>query len=449
MDYGRLISISVTVPGLTARQVIRQARGQARFYWENDRAGYALAGFGIAAELVAWGKDRFDSIQRQARTLFANAIIDNDAQPLAGPRLFGGFAFLDDFVPDNTWTIYAPAYFVLPHYQLLQVGDETWLTLNVHLPLDEDCNALIPQLQDALQAKCDALLMGEPAIDDLPEPVAVNYPMSREVWDRMITTATDRITSTELQKVVLSRVAEIRFAQNVNVDSALDTLSEQYADCYRFLFEPRPHHAFYGATPELLAQVKGRQLQTMALAGSIRRGQTPSEDEMYASEIFNDPKNRHEHALVVDALCERLQPLTSELDVPEVPKVLKLSNIMHLYTPVTGKLKEESGVLPVIERLHPTPAMGGKPREVALEFMTDIEPVPRGWYAAPIGWLDRNLDGLFGVAIRSAVSQDKRVWLYAGVGIVEGSEPESEWQETALKFRPMLDALGIRDKVHV
>jgi menaquinone-specific isochorismate synthase len=448
-DYGRLISISTSCPGLAAREFVRQARGHERFYWENARDGYALAGSGMAAELVAWGQDRFDSIQRQAARLFANAVIHAEGQPLAGPRLFGGFAFLDDFVPDNTWTVYAPAYFILPHYQLLQVGGDAWLTLNIHLPPDEDYQALIPQLDAALQAKYQDLLTPKTGEDSLPEPVAVNYPMSREAWEDMITAATDRIAANALQKVVLSRVAEIRFAHNVNVDIALDTLSAQYADCYRFLFEPRPHHAFYGATPELLARVQGRNLHTMALAGSIRRGQTAAEDEAYAHEIFNDPKNRHEHALVVEALRDRLEPVTTALHVPDAPDVLKLSNIMHLHTPVTGALKAESGVLPVVERLHPTPAMGGKPRDVALQFMTDIEPVPRGWYAAPIGWLDHNLDGTFGVAIRSAVSQDKRVWLYAGAGIVSGSEPEAEWQETALKFRPMLDALGIRDRVHV
>ncbi len=448
-DYGRLISISIACAGLSARGFVRQARGQERFYWENDRDGYALAGFGIAAELVAWGHDRFDSIQRQAGQLFAGAVIENAEQPLAGPRLFGGFAFLDEFVPDNTWTVYAPAYFVLPHYQLVQIGDDAWLTLNVHLPHEDDYDALLPQLRDVLQDKCDELLASQFADGRPSEPVAVNYPMSHDAWGRMITAATNRIEATELQKVVLSRVAEIRFAQNVNVDAALEYLSEQYAGCYRFLFEPRPHHAFYGATPELLAQVQGRQLQTMALAGSIRRGQSAVEDAAYAQEIFDDPKNRHEHALVVDALCERLQPMTSELHVPSEPDVLRLSNIMHLHTPVSGTLNTDSGILPVIEQLHPTPAMGGKPRDMALQFMTEMEPVPRGWYAAPIGWIDHRLDGVFGVAIRSAVSQDKRVWLYAGAGIVGGSEPESEWQETALKFRPMLDALGIRDKVHV
>jgi menaquinone-specific isochorismate synthase len=131
--------------------------------------------------------------------------------------------------------------------------------------------------------------------------------------------------------------------------------------------------------------------------------------------------------------------------MPDSPEVLRLSNVQHLHTPIEATLKEASGVLPVIERLHPTPAMGGKPRDMALEFIRKAEPVPRGWYAAPIGWIDSNLDGTFAVAIRSAVSQDKRVWMYAGVGIVADSQPQREWDETALKFRPMMGALGIKD----
>ena len=447
--YGRLVSLSHPCPGLTAPDFLRYSKGQERFYWQNRREGYALAGSSIAAELVAWG-DRFDSIQRQAKNLFSGALILNDDQPLVGPKLFGGFAFQDDFVPDNTWTVYAPAYFILPHYQMTQIGNEAWLTINVHLPADEDPDEIVPGLQEALLKRCDELLAAQTRPDDgMPEPLAVNYPMPYAIWERIINAATAQINATALQKVVLSRVAEIRFADKVNVDEALNYLSEQYADCYRFLFEPRPSHAFYGATPELLAKVGGQKLTTMALAGSIQRGQTPDEDERYAQEILHDPKNRHEHALVVDALCERLGVLTSELQVPEYPEVLRLSNIQHLYTPVTGVLRDATGVLPVIEQLHPTPAMGGKPREMALPYISQVEPVPRGWYAAPVGWIDQNLDGMFGVAIRSAVSQDKRVWLYAGAGIVADSVAQQEWDETALKLRPMLGALGIREKVNV
>lgn len=450
--YDRLVSISQRCDGLTACDVLRQVRGQERFYWENRRDGYALAGFGMAAELVAWGADRFDSIRRQAEKLFAGAVIHHGDQMLAGPRLFGGFAFQDDFVPDNTWTVYAPAYFILPHYQFVQLGGAAWLTINVHIPPDENPDDLIPLLRDALAARAEALLAGQGQIvdsDSMPEPLDVQYPMPYEVWAQRITEATQQIKTTALQKVVLARVAEIRFAENVNVDGALDYLSEQYADCYRFLFEPRPHHAFYGATPELLAQVNGHTLRTMALAGSIRRGNDAAEDKAFAQKILSDPKERHEHALVVDALRERLSAITTNLNVPDAPAILRLSNIQHLHTPIRGTLKKAMGILPVIERLHPTPALGGVPRDMAMEFIRRSEPVPRGWYAAPVGWIDADLNGMFGVAIRSAVSQDRRVWLYAGAGIVRDSVPRKEWDETALKFRPMLGALGIHDKVLV
>ena len=151
---------------------------------------------------------------------------------------------------------------------------------------------------------------------------------------------------------------------------------------------------------------------------------------------------------MVEKLRERLGRMTGTLHVAETG-IYRLSNIQHLYTPITGHLQESGGVLPVVAALHPTPALGGDPRRRAMQVIRESEPVPRGWYAAPVGWLDRHMDGQFAVAIRSAVAQEQRVWLYAGAGIVAESVPEKEWAETALKFRPMLDALGIREQSHV
>jgi len=450
IDSTRLVSISESMKSLTPLNVLHRVRGQSRFMWANERDGFALVGFGTAAELVAWSGSRFMSIQRQAQTLFKDAVILNADQPHVGPRLFGGFAFQDDFVPDNTWTIYAPAWFILPHYQFTQVGESAWLTINVRLPVDEDYEAIIPELRQALQDRIALLIESEDVqVEKAGEPASLDYPMPYNTWRDNILEATHLMNETALKKVVLSRVAEIGFDGRVNIDAALAYLNQQYADSYRFLFEPRPAHAFFGATPELLAQVQGDQLRTMGLAGSIRRGSTGEEDDAYASTLLNDPKERHEHALVVAGLRERLEPVTSALHIPETPGILKLNNIQHLHTPVTGILREANGVLPLVESLHPTPALGGEPRDVALKFIKDAEPVPRGWYAAPVGWLDPNLDGAFGVAIRSAVSQERRVWLYAGAGIVADSQPQKEWDETALKFRPMLEALGIKEKMHV
>lgn len=442
----RLISYSQTCTGLSAQAFLRQARGAERFYWNHGEV--VFAGFGVAAELMAWGKDRFQTIRQKAKELFRDSVVVGD-EILAAPRLFGGFAFRDDFAPDNTWSVFTPAHFILPHYQLVQHDGKSWLTINAQIQPDDDPQEILPELRAALQTRYEMLAdhAPPPQKDALHRP-HMNYPMPYETWERIVTDATREIKTGSLEKVVLSRVCEIQFADRIDVDSALDDLNNRYPECYRFLFEPRPYHAFYGATPELLVKVNGRRVTTMGLAGSIRRGNSPEEDEDYAQQLLSDPKERHEHALVVKAIKERLGELTTELDVPEVPCIYRLSNIQHLYTPIEGQLKQEMGVLPLVETLHPTPALGGTPRHLAMEFIRQAEPVPRGWYAAPIGWIDCHLDGEFGVAIRSAVSQDRRVWLYAGGGIVADSLPRKEWDETALKFKPMLNALGIGETVH-
>lgn len=438
--YGRLVSTAIPVPGLTWRQFIGAARGTERFLWRYG--DLTLAGSGVTSELTAWGANRFADIHAKARDLFKDALYS----PTARPRLFGGFAFQDDFVPDNTWSVYAPAWFILPHYQFMQVGDDVpHLILNITIPSDEGADGMYDSLVEALEQRAK-LLLNTPIEPEAPNsvPIQTNNPMPFPAWEQVITQATDTIHAGELQKVVMARAFELRFAERVNVEHALDFLDQHYPETQRFLFEPRPYHAFYGATPEVLIQVAGNQIETMGLAGSIRRGKTPEEDQTLVETILNDPKERLEHAIVVNTLREKLTPLTTNLNVPEQPQILKLSNIQHLYTPVRGTLREPAGVLPLLEMLHPTPALGGTPRERSMQFIREAEAVPRGWYAAPIGWIDSGLDGVFGVGIRSAVAEDRRVWLYAGAGIVGSSTPQREWDETALKFRPMLNALGVQ-----
>ena len=448
LTQDRLVSYSAPAASLDLLDFLRQAHGQERFYWESGADDIAFAGVGIATELTAWGADRFTEIQRQATGLFDGAVVLDSGLPHAGPRLFGGFAFRDDFAPDNAWSIFPPANFILPHYQLVKIRDRAWLTINAQIGRDEDPDTIIPQLRQALMARNDALANSNKKnpIENAP-PTGVDYPLSYDAWRHMIETTTHRIKRGDLQKAVLSRISELRFAERVDVDSALAYLDQTYANSYRFLYEPRPFHAFFGATPELLGKVEGASFETMALAGSMRRGATKKEDDVLGGQLLNDPKERHEHDLVVQTIRERLQPVASQMTIPDHAGLYKLQNIQHIYTPITGVLSEPSGVLPIIERLHPTPALGGKPRETAMQLIGELETAPRGWYAGPIGWVDHKLDGMFSVAIRSAVSQDKRVWLYAGAGIVEQSIPEREWRETSLKFQPLLNALGVRESL--
>jgi menaquinone-specific isochorismate synthase len=447
--YGRLVSYSLPCPQVTSTDFLRAARGQPRFFWESATGGVSFAGAGVAVELIAWGQARFEQIQRQAAELFRDVALLNEGESPVVPHLFGGSAFRDDFVPDEAWSGFTPAHFVLPHYQLVLVDGEPWLSINVHIPLDENPAALKADLHEALTDRIAALQAATRSLWPAAHSRAVDvtYPMPYATWAANIEKVRASITRGRLNKAVLARVCEVRFSDQAPVDEALAYLGLHYAGCYRFLFEPEPHHAFFGATPELLASVQGHNVHTMALAGSIRRGRDAAEDAQLAGQLLRDPKERYEHAVVVERVRQRITSLTDAVQIGETD-VLRLSNIQHLHTSITGQLREPAGVLPVVATLHPTPALGGEPRERALQLIDRCEPVTRGWYAAPVGWIDHNLDGAFAVAIRSAVVQEKRAWLYAGAGIVAESFPAKEWQETGLKFRPLLEALGAQELAH-
>lgn len=440
---GRLASYSRPSPGITAAAFLAAAQGRERFFWEDVRDQITFAGFGVAVHVMAWGANRFSRLRDQAAALFQDTVLLGDRQPLATPRLFGGFAFRDDFLADNTWTSFHQGHFVLPHYQLVQVEGESWLTINVLLPAEEDPAGLQADLAAAWTARYEALQQVAPPAGPPSEPAGLDYPLSYPAWEEMITAARQDISAGKLQKVVLARVAEARFKQPIDLNAALAYLNQHYHDSYRFLFEPRPHHAFLGASPELLAKVKGDTVTSMALAGSIGRSADDREDTRLGQELLTSKKDRFEHDLVVLSITGRLARLCSGLDISPQPGLLKLHNIQHLYTPVRGKLFRPGDVLAVVEALHPTAALGGRPRSTSLAFIREHEPAPRGWYGGPIGWVDYQLEGAFSVGIRSAVTQDRRAWLYAGSGIVAESDPQKEWDETALKFEPMLHALGI------
>ena len=453
MNANRLISISRSVTGLCADDVFRIMHGQPRIYWRAPKSDQVVTGFGSAADLRAWGKNRYKDIERQARQLFRDAIVIGDTQ--AAPSLFGGFAFRDDFLPDYTWSVFHPAQFVLPHFQLVErdghhASDEpsAWLTMNVLVGRDDNVDELLPALQAALDARYEWLASRVSKLRDLmlaqskSDTNEVKHLISSEAWATLIDAAHTQMQAGQMTKVVLARACELRSDTIMNVDLALARLNARYPDCYRFVFEPQAGHVFLGATPELLVHVHGKDLRTMALAGSIRRGKDAAEDALLGQTLLSSVKDRHEHDIVVQSIRARLSPITQTLSASEMPKVMTLSNIQHLHTPIQATLKRRSTALTLAAQLHPTPALGGQPQQAAMDFIRDFEPVPRGWYAAPFGWVDARLDGEFVVAIRSAVTHDNEAWLYAGAGIVQASVAQQEWDETELKFRPMMEALA-------
>lgn len=449
-DQGQFISYSLPWPATSLLSFLRQAANAPRIYWESQKSPLAFAGWGVAATLTASGPQRFQRMAQAVADLFQQmTLLNEDLPPLVGPRLFGGFAFEPEHTAQEIWSAFPAARFILPRYQLSRIGEQMWLTVNQQLDpavdLAEAGQLLrreIQQLQTLLRAVQPE--NSRPATEAHPsqaQPETMDL-IEQLAWQELVSQATRRIRRGELDKVVLARARLMQSPRPVEPVDVLSRLAQPYPDCYRFLLEPIPGHAFYGATPELLAELNGSTLQTVAMAGSIRRGQSPAEDAGLGQQLLNNPKERHEHALVVEAIEENLRPVVTDLQIPAEPGLCRLSNIQHLQTPIQAKLAQAGGILPVIAAMHPTPAVGGRPRPIALDLIKSMEPTPRGWYAGPVGWLDHRGNGLFAVAIRSAVSVGHETMLFAGAGIMAGSEPEKEWHETQLKFRPLQEALA-------
>jgi menaquinone-specific isochorismate synthase len=439
---GPVVSRAVELGMVPPPRAVLGAAAAPRLYWAAPGEA-TVVGSGAATTITATGEARFETVRAASDDLFATG--DVHAGTLAArPRLFGGFAFHDDHAGGPPWVGFPAAGFVLPETQVTYTDDAAWLTVNA-----AGADAHPETVETRLEEERERLA-------SLPDPGPVGPPpgvgerertTSREAWRDSVNAATARIHAGELRKVVLAQALRTDLDSPVSVPDVLARLGETYPDCYRFLVEPMAERAdatsgagFLGATPERLVALRGRTVETGALAGTTGRGDTPEEDEWLARELMDDAKNRHEHELVADAIRDQLDPLASSVAAGE-RRVRRLATVQHLETPITAELERDEHVLTLVKALHPTPAVGGLPPNRALDTIRETERFDRGWYAAPVGWFDAAGYGSFAVALRSAVVQDDTATLFAGVGIVGDSDPDREWDEVDLKYRPMLDEL--------
>jgi isochorismate synthase len=205
----------------------------------------------------------------------------------------------------------------------------------------------------------------------------------------------------------------------------------------------RSGRTFIGATPERLVRTTGRRFETAALAGTIRRGANAEEDDALAAQLLTSDKDREEQRIVVAAIRDLLAPVAATLEVEPGPKVMRLRYAQHLVTNLSGTLPDGHGLLSLAALLHPTPAVGGEPREAALSLIAEHEGFDRGWYAGPVGWLGADGDGELCVALRCGIIERTRATLFAGCGIVADSDAAAEWEESRIKLRSVTSALGI------
>lgn len=427
----------------------RRLTGTA-FYWARPGENLVRVGAGTAITFKGHGSTRFQQVAAAWRNLTQNYQPDHSSPVGVGPTLMGGFAFDPQQQPKSPlWQTFGDGSMTLPQFQLTCLGGQTFLTYNLVLPTEFETmsaahrTALFEHYAENVVRLKTTLL--RPATAPLAVQTTNEQPPYRDVlpaeaWQKIVANATHQIRQGAFQKTVLAREVVACFEQPLETEATLQRLSENFPTATVFAIAQR-EKSFLGATPERLLQLEKGVVRTAALAGSAPRSPEPLEDWRIGEELLNSSKNREEHALVVNMIVEKLQNVCDPLDVPTVPRLLKLANVQHLYTPIEGCLRGEAGLLELIASLHPTPALGGYPRQAALDFIRQHEQLDRGWYAAPIGWVNTRGEGEFAVAIRSALINGNEAHLFAGCGIVADSDPASEYQESRIKLQAIAKSL--------
>lgn len=406
-----------------------------RFFWQNADKTVKLVGIGEAAVLTAV-ENRFESISEQWKALCGKLIKEEkDMEPV----LFGGFSFDPKTKNDDEWKSFPDAYFTVPLFQLKIVNGKTYVSIHYVTDQPEAAAEF-----EALRQERDRLIhiaqVEEVTLKGRPK-LAGQSELATDRYMEAVEKVTGQIKEQAAEKVVIARKIKLTFEDEFHKAAALHAISNEQSESYHFGLQIGDD-MFFGATPERLVEISNGQAYSACVAGSIRRGKTAQEDQQLGESLLRDKKNREEHQFVVDMITQVFSDFCTSVRVNKTPKLLKVRDIQHLFTPVEGKLAEDMDIFRLVEALHPTPALGGVPRLKALEMIREEEQMDRGFYAGPIGWTDAAGDGEFAVAIRSGLLSGKEAWLYAGGGIVADSIPEEEYKETWVKFRPVLRALG-------
>ena len=374
------------------------------------RGGDGLIGFGIYKSHIVKGAQRFVQARQWWREQINALDIHNNLHGTGtGPVLFTSFSF----DPSEESSL------IIPRVVIGQRNGKSWITWIGATP------------QPALHEL-------HPTIDEL----TLSWSGSNgDVWQDRVARSVEKIKSGELEKVVLARFITAVSDKPISESRLLSHLAEEYPSTWVY-----SHRGLVGATPELLVRLNRSLVTSRVLAGTIRKTGDDERDLALAGSLARSSKDLEEHEYAVRSVADSLSPLCSSMNVPESPFVLHLSNVMHLATDVTGVLTDSStpsDIFDLASRLHPSAAVCGTPREVASRTIDEIEGISRGRYAGPIGWIDARGDGELGIALRCGqISGDKKsIRIYAGCGIVAGSDPEREYAESQAKLLPMRKAL--------
>ncbi|MDX8044790.1 isochorismate synthase [Gracilibacillus sp. S3-1-1] len=410
--------------------------GGDRVFWSSADRNTQFVGIGEAA-LLHDEDASYQTLQEKWQQMMKNTkIVNQFSQYKTGPIALGGFPFDAQEQSEELWSDFTGSKFRVPTFLLTVENDKAFLTTTVYIEKESN----VDKLATDLVTDRNRLLHAETSTYR-DNRIVLQHEVDPNQWKKLVKKATTTIETEQVDKIVLARELQLEFDEVCDLGTVLRELEKKQENSFIFAWE-KDDACFVGATPERLVKVENDQLLSACIAGTAPRGKTEEEDKEIGQQLLDDEKNQHEHQIVVNMIKGAVRSCATSVEMPNAPVLYPLKNLQHLYTPVQAQLAEGYTLLDVVEKLHPTPALCGFPRESSLDFLRKFEQLERGWYGAPIGWFDQSFNGEFAVAIRSALVRSDQASLFAGCGVVVDSDPDIEYEETGVKFTPMLHALG-------
>lgn len=423
---------------------------QLQFYLEKGNQHVAIAAIDAIKSMQIEGTNRFQKAQQFIQSTLDDTLPCGDLNPsFSGPHFFCSFTFFD-----KKQTAYSPfpgATIFLPRWQVSCDRGNCVVVANIEITERVNITLLAERLTNQFRRITWYDRRVSNVFEIAPHKIIKSAPQNAARFKSSVVSALESIRSNKLNKIVLASAIDVVSPLPFNLADSLDTLRKRHPDCYIFSTSNGNGQNFIGASPERLIRIHKQHLETDALAGSAPRGKTATEDSTFAYRLLSSEKERREHQFVINFITERLAELGLNSWMLPTPQLLKLSNIQHLWTPIQARVIDTIHPLEIIAQLHPTPAVAGVPTKIAQEQIRRYEPFDRSLYAAPLGWIDHQGNCEFIVGIRSALIESEKpsrlfasayqARLYAGAGIVAGSDPNKELAEIQLKLQALLKAL--------
>jgi menaquinone-specific isochorismate synthase len=416
---GGIHRIEIPWPRQDALNWLSLQNHDIKIYWADRQKHLVLAGIGETVSICG-DEPNVESILKKIRERLKGS------DPRV--RFIGGIAFDSGPLRDPLWAPFKAFRFIVPRFEFQVLPDSALLAFHF-IQRGSDRAGIENQFMHELQR---LKLNGDAKLTLLPDFIHRKDEPDWQRWQHQIDASLQAFSDQILQKVVLAKRTEYQLKTSTDPITLLRHLAPQHAQAFHFALQ-LGDSGFTSVTPERLYYRKEDELYSEAVAGTRRRGKTRSMDEKLGTDLLTSEKDLREHRWVSDVVRSHLEPLCKRVDKPEKERLLKLAHVQHLFTPFHGQLKNGISDGKIVGCLHPTPAVGGHPKDKAYELIRELETFDRGWYAGPIGWIN-GTGAEFAVAIRSALLNAQQLILYAGSGIVQGSTAEKEWEETEIKL---------------